>query len=164
MPMTWTEPEVFLIHNGVTVYHAYKDGNADHRLTYHYTTSKHDEEGFTFDVRDLHAGDDSLDGRRELDHDPLIRFALDNAEIPYPEDEIQEEDDYSPSPPTPDEFVLRVEGGNRIVGPSYPGPCDYVRVLDDNDVELAYWDSLEWSEDPAGVMGAILGCAAGSKD
>jgi hypothetical protein len=36
--------------------------------------------------------------------------------------------------------------------------CSYVRFVDADDNELAYWTSDEWEEDPQLVMGAIMGC------
>lgn len=33
----------------------------------------------------------------------------------------------------------------------------YVRLIDENEEELVYWDQAEWREDPIGVMGAIMG-------
>lgn len=40
---------------------------------------------------------------------------------------------------------------------SSPDGCDYVRVLDSNGGEIAYWSSSEWEEEPEEVMGAICG-------
>jgi hypothetical protein len=34
---------------------------------------------------------------------------------------------------------------------------NYIRILDANKIEIAYWDSVEWAEDPEVVMGAIMG-------
>jgi hypothetical protein len=33
---------------------------------------------------------------------------------------------------------------------------DYIRLVAPDGEELAYWDNLEWKEDPVGVMGAIM--------
>ena len=58
MPFDWVDAEVFLEHNGVTIYHVYKNDfmNGGSR-TYHYGTSPDcsddgDEHG-EFDVREL---------------------------------------------------------------------------------------------------------------
>jgi hypothetical protein len=57
MPMKtkWVPPEVFLALKGVTVYRAYKDGDADHPLTYSFTTSEdpEKEDDCRFDARNL---------------------------------------------------------------------------------------------------------------
>lgn len=58
MPMTWTEPEIYLEHpNGVKVYHTYKDN--DRRMSYWFTTDESEDDveacsgDYLFDVRDL---------------------------------------------------------------------------------------------------------------
>ena len=62
MPWTeeWEEPEIFLIHEGVTIYHTYKDNSREQgRLTYWFTTNENDlVEECHFDVRDIHIEDD----------------------------------------------------------------------------------------------------------
>ena len=46
--------------------------------------------------------------------------------------------------------------------PTYPDKCSYVRIRCRRTwEEIAYWDSLEWKEDPEGVMGAIMGLMKG---
>lgn len=70
----WVDPEVFLTHHGVTIYHVYKnDDLAEGVRFYWYGTSPtaSDETGTdTFDVRDLDNphGDDTgtLAGHRDL--------------------------------------------------------------------------------------------------
>lgn len=57
----WVDPEVFLRHKGVTVYHSYKDNTASQPLRYWYTTNpEYSETSFSgksdpyeFDVRML---------------------------------------------------------------------------------------------------------------
>lgn len=49
--------------------------------------------------------------------------------------------------------------GKRIVFPAHPEECSYVRVIDPKGKEIAYWDSLEWEDEPVEVMGAIMGAA-----
>jgi len=61
-----------------------------------------------------------------------------------------------------EEVIVRLADGctlcsgseNRIAG-------DYVRLCDPDGEEIAYWDHLEWQEDPILVMGAIIQSAAG---
>lgn len=49
----WADPELFLEHNGVKVYHTYKDDDVDQRqMDYWFTMRCHDDEEH-FDVRDL---------------------------------------------------------------------------------------------------------------
>ena len=50
MPYRWVEPEVFVEHNDVMIFHCYRHDMADDRLEYWYTTDGDTEE---FDVRDL---------------------------------------------------------------------------------------------------------------
>ena len=38
-----------------------------------------------------------------------------------------------------------------------PGGASYVRFIDHNGGEIAYWVCDEWAEEPEYVMGAILG-------
>jgi hypothetical protein len=67
MPYTteWTPPELFMTHNGVNVFHAYKDDDMDAgRLTYWYTLDA-SEDGHAFDVRDL-----AVPARATLDQHP----------------------------------------------------------------------------------------------
>ncbi len=50
----WVDPEVFHVVNGTPVYHTYKDGDWNRRMSYWYTldpTSEDDD----FDIRDLDA-------------------------------------------------------------------------------------------------------------
>lgn len=60
------------------------------------------------------------------------------------------------------ESVLPLINGRCINTPAYPDECDYVRITQAG-FELCYWTSDEWAEDAANVMGAIMGCAHGSK-
>lgn len=56
------------------------------------------------------------------------------------------------------ETVIQLDVDLEIRCPASPAECTYVRVLDKEGVEVAYWDCAEWEEDPTGVMGAIMGC------
>jgi hypothetical protein len=56
MPMKWIEPELFATVDGVPIYHVYKEGNFEHRLTFHFTTDgTESDDGYEFDVRDVAA-------------------------------------------------------------------------------------------------------------
>lgn len=60
-----------------------------------------------------------------------------------------------------DECVTQNVGSIRqIRTPAHPSECDYVRVVLDG-LEIAYWSSDEWADDPMTVMGAIFGAAKG---
>jgi hypothetical protein len=58
MPYKWVEPELYLEHKGVKVYHTYKSGNENDMMSYIFTTDmscddSEDDSEFQFDVRDL---------------------------------------------------------------------------------------------------------------
>ena len=58
------------------------------------------------------------------------------------------------------ETVLVLDNGVEIRSSSKTHQAgDYVAVVKDG-VELGYWDSQEWADEPIEVMGAILRCAA----
>lgn len=60
------------------------------------------------------------------------------------------------------ECVLNIAGTDRAIhSPVYPSDCDYIRVVIGGTLEIAYWNSSEWKESPAEVMGAIIGAANG---
>ncbi len=61
------------------------------------------------------------------------------------------ENDYGP------EAALLAHTGFQLRYDAQAQTCDYVRVCDPLGRELMYWHQDEWREDPAGVMGAILG-------
>lgn len=56
----------------------------------------------------------------------------------------------------PDESSINLPNG-KVVFPAAPAEVTYVRVLNEKDREIAYWDVNEWEEEPEDVMGAILG-------
>jgi hypothetical protein len=72
----WIEPEVFLTHKGITVYHCYNDDDFDDCLHYWYTTSDQDDHTCDFDVRELptyHAiCDDECKDEDEGDREVII--------------------------------------------------------------------------------------------
>lgn len=59
------------------------------------------------------------------------------------------------------ETVIPLANGRQICCPAYPLDCVYVRIVLEG-YELMYWHCDEWTEDPAIVMGAILGLARGA--
>lgn len=60
-----------------------------------------------------------------------------------------------------EECVTQNVGSIRqIRTPAHPSECDYVRVVVDG-LEIAYWSSDEWADDPMTVMGAIFGASKG---
>ena len=61
MPMKFIDPEKAGEHNGVNIYHVYKDGQADSRSRYGYTTSYAEDEDFNCDVRDITVPEDRED-------------------------------------------------------------------------------------------------------
>jgi hypothetical protein len=80
MPTGYYEPEEFMEHNGVTIYHAYKDGDMDRRLTYWYNASGSEEPEYEFDIRELPGGcnlDQSSGLVAEESIKAVIRAALD---------------------------------------------------------------------------------------
>jgi hypothetical protein len=58
------------------------------------------------------------------------------------------------------EGAIALTWGGEIRFPTYEDDpdCSYVRVVDADGAELAYWTSDEWIRDPI-VMGAFLGLA-----
>ena len=81
---------------------------------------------------------------------------------------------HSSFPPFPEGWECEVDGkphgpecvtevccGRTLRCPAAPAPCDYVRVCDHDGSELVYWDKQEWADDPAEVMGAIIGAMRG---
>lgn len=74
MPTTWIEPDEVVSHNGVTVYHTYKEGEYQSEYWYTLVPADDDYEGeAAFDIRDLEASGDS-------DED-ILRAAIDAGEI-----------------------------------------------------------------------------------
>ncbi len=52
MPLAYVEPEVIVEHKGVSVYHTYKNGYMDARMTFWYKLDI-EENGEQFDIREL---------------------------------------------------------------------------------------------------------------
>lgn len=60
------------------------------------------------------------------------------------------------------ESIMNVFGAHRqIHTPASPEQCSYVRITVAG-LEIAYWTADEWHDDPAVVMGAIIGTAKGA--
>ena len=75
----WVEPEVFLEHNGVTVYHTYRDDDIDQGANWFLFTLREDggEDKDAFDIRDvdpLNLYKSGLDETRRA----VLRHAIDN--------------------------------------------------------------------------------------
>lgn len=58
------------------------------------------------------------------------------------------------------ETIIALANGRAMHCPAHPNACEYVRIVQDGK-EIAYWDQAEWRDDPAIVMGAIMGAAQG---
>ena len=77
MPSIWTEPELAVRHNGVSVYHVYKNGFwGCGRLKYHYTTDIAEQD--SFDIRDLPSYQDNGE------HTKIPKQAIERGEIAAP--------------------------------------------------------------------------------
>ncbi len=60
-----------------------------------------------------------------------------------------------------DEYRIPLANGYELRCSPYPEACDYVRFAvvlpSGREVEIAYWNSDEWGQDPHDAMGAIMG-------
>ena len=54
------------------------------------------------------------------------------------------------------ECSIKVPNG-RLVSPSFPTDCDYIRIVNDEGYEVVYWHYNEFEEDPKLVLGALMG-------
>lgn len=84
----WREPEHFLIHNGVNIYHTYVDDDIDQgTLDFWFTTNPDDDDTGKFDVRDL----------ATWKHDggivEALKLAIDRGLLVNDEDPIDEQSD-----------------------------------------------------------------------
>ncbi len=79
---TWVEPEQFLSHNGVTVYHCYKDEDPDYMRSHWYTTDVREREEYEFDVRKLPVPS----GVDRGDDAAIIQHAIDSGSLKLPND------------------------------------------------------------------------------
>lgn len=82
------------------------------------------------------------------------QYGLDEVEVAHALASLDISDRYD------DECVINIAGSHRqIRTPAHPAECNYVRVVVDG-IEVAYWVDDEWRDDPAIVMGALMGAAA----
>ncbi len=83
MPIGWIQPDLFLRHQGVAVYHVYRhDEYEQGPREYWFTTDKHGgdyNDPCSFDVRELSSY------AREKTHEQIIREAIDAGELPLAE-------------------------------------------------------------------------------
>ena len=77
MPWQWVEPEFFLSHRGVKIYHAYKDEYSDISLEFWYSTSSSAGYSYEFDVRDLPGYRSPIEADKMLSHRIVIEAAID---------------------------------------------------------------------------------------
>lgn len=82
------------------------------------------------------------------------QYGLDDFEVEHALASLELKDRYD------DECVIQVSGSHRqIRTPAHPAECNYVRVVA-GGFEIAMWVDDEWRDDPAVVMGALIGAAA----
>lgn len=84
MPFVWQDPEIALIHRGVTIYHTYKDYSPDNMSFYWYTFSSVEPDEDAFDVRDL--PQKTRDYSKFKEHPDIIRTAIENGDLKVPEE------------------------------------------------------------------------------
>lgn len=72
----YVEPEVFLVHKGVTVYHCYKNGDFEFPFTYWFSLEKADD-GKMFNVREL-PNDHGYDVYSEEGRKQILMAAIDS--------------------------------------------------------------------------------------
>ena len=80
MPYIWTEPQLVLEHQGVSIYNTYKDENWERPHSCLYTTDVA-EQAIPFDIRDLR----SYQSGEE--HITILKRAIERDEIPTPPSE-----------------------------------------------------------------------------
>jgi hypothetical protein len=129
MPYRWIEPELFLEHQGVAVYHCYDgDGNACY---YWYTTDPNDDDwtwsepdSAQFDIRTL--PDLGLDVRDFENHAAIIRHAI--------EADLITGDLVVTDAPSPVIVKIEVRGGLAYVVEQPPGvEVEIVNPTDDKE-------------------------------
>ena len=82
MPMKYVEPEVYLVHNGITIYHTYGDSFTDRKEYWFSTDHDEDNEEYHFDVRDMF--------HRIYKYKVPRLDDVDNSEFPSIEDVVKE--------------------------------------------------------------------------
>ena len=80
MPYIWTEPALVVEHQGVSVYHVYKDGYWGCGCREFLYTTDSTEQAEPFDIRDLPSF------RRDEDHPTILKQAIERGEITAPVD------------------------------------------------------------------------------
>ena len=55
------------------------------------------------------------------------------------------------------ECSVRVSDRMSLVCPAYPESCSYLRLVVNDENELAMWTWEEWRDDPQTVIGAMMG-------
>jgi hypothetical protein len=79
----WVPPEVMLRTPQGTIYHAYKDGEAERPLTYWYTTDENEDEAYEFDIRELPFYR-AVSRKMRDNHARILEQAAANGEIKFP--------------------------------------------------------------------------------
>ena len=78
----WVEPEVFVEHQGIVIYHAYNDDQADQVLWFHYAVpGDSNPNGRQFDIRDLDCRGFDLNNRKH--HEQIFKRAIERKEWPF---------------------------------------------------------------------------------
>lgn len=74
-------PELFLEHDGVKIYHTYRDGEADQRRSFWYTTDEDENENNEFDIRDINIAVGRMGLVTEGDHKRVLKTAIERGII-----------------------------------------------------------------------------------
>jgi hypothetical protein len=80
MPYAWTEPTEVLTHQGVTVYHVYKNEFWDAGTREFLYRTDITEESEPFDLRDLESY------QLDMEHAAILKLAIERGEISAPAD------------------------------------------------------------------------------
>jgi len=80
MPYIWTEPALVIAHQGVSVYHVYKDGYWGCGCREFLYTTDVTEQADPFDIRDLGSY------QNDEDHIAILKLAIENGELLSPSD------------------------------------------------------------------------------
>lgn len=80
MPDTWIEPELYLYHNGVAIYHCYRNNCFSGGVMENWYTTDINEQLPAFDIRDLSTY------QTGTGHKAILEAAVDNGELKAPED------------------------------------------------------------------------------
>lgn len=80
MPDTWIEPELYLFHKGVAIYHCYRNNYYEGGVMGNWYTTDITEQGPAFDIRNLSVY------QPNADHKTILEAAIDKGELKAPED------------------------------------------------------------------------------